>query len=46
LGETPLRAVQVFLPGSGTDCAGHARSRPLSILKIARLPITNDRATM
>jgi hypothetical protein len=27
-------------------CAGNARSRPLSILKSARLPITNDRAVM
>jgi hypothetical protein len=44
--ETPLNAVRVFLPRCGTDCAGNARSRPPSILKSARLPITNDRATM
>jgi hypothetical protein len=27
-------------------CAGNARSRPLSILKSARLPITSVRATL
>jgi hypothetical protein len=46
VGETPLNAVWVFPPRCGTDCAGHARSRPLSILKNARLPITSDRATL
>jgi hypothetical protein len=44
-GETPLMAVRVFVPRCGTACAGNAHSRPLSILKSARLPITNDRAT-
>jgi hypothetical protein len=44
--QTPLGAVRVFVPRCGTDCAGNARSRPLSILKTARLPIANDRATL
>jgi hypothetical protein len=39
-------AVWVFVPRCGTDCAGNARSRPLSILKSGAPTMNNVRATM
>jgi len=44
--ETPLSAVRVFPARSDTACAGHARSRPLSILKSGAPTITSVRATL